>query len=166
MKTLTALILTALIALPAAATDRPTQGQKIWLNSSQDIRNGAALIDAGKFEEGVKLTRKALDDDLTISDIAAAYTNLCSADVQTGRYQQAMEHCEKALKINSRMPEALNNVATVQFMLGDYQTAVATYKKALRGKPFDDLIMGNLLLAQRKLQETQQATDQAKPSAS
>ncbi|MFN3230689.1 MAG: tetratricopeptide repeat protein [Alphaproteobacteria bacterium] len=136
------------------------------MSSSQDVRDGAALIDKGEFDKGVALTLRALEDQLSIQDIAAAYTNLCSADVQRQRYEEAMENCEKALKIDKSMPEALNNIATIRYMQGDYKASVELYRKALRSKPFDDLIMGNLLLAQRKLDEVERKTAPATPQPS
>ena len=148
---LTVFLCAAMLALPAAATDKPTAGQKIWFSGSEEIREGASLIDRGLYQQGIEVTRKALKGDLSIQDYAAGYNNLCSANLGLAEYDVAMEFCERALKIRKNMPEALNNVGNIHFFKGDFRTAVDFYKRALRSKPFDDLIMGNLMLAQRRL---------------
>ena len=146
-----AFICAAMLALPVAANDRASGGQKIWFSSSEEIREGASLIDSGQIEKGIEVTRDAMKTDLSISDIAAGYNNLCTADIARAQYDSAMEKCQRALRIKKNMPEPLNNIGNIHFFMGDYQTAVDFYKRALRSRPLDDQIMGNLMLAQRRL---------------
>ncbi|MDA0338924.1 MAG: tetratricopeptide repeat protein [Proteobacteria bacterium] len=117
---------------------------KLWFQSSEKVTRGGQMISAGKVARGTALTREAMNEGLHIYDLAVAYTNLCSGDLQLKLYKRALENCGSALSIKPGMWQALNNVANAYFGLEEYDTAIEMYQKALSARPNNPTIKQNL----------------------
>jgi tetratricopeptide (TPR) repeat protein len=92
-----------------------------------------------------KRYRDALDFYKPGADRSAALAN------KTGiAYQQlvdldnARKYYEKAIKLNSKYAEAINNLGTVYFAKKSYRRAIEQYKKALRIHPDSSSVLSNL----------------------
>lgn len=80
-----------------------------------------------------------------------AYLNLCSAYLEVGDYKQALENCDKAIKIDPKDPNAYINRGLVYDSLGDYQAAIADFNKAIDLNPQDAAPYSNLAITYNNL---------------
>lgn len=128
----------------AAAAEAKTV---IWLSPSRLVAEGASLIDSGKVQKGKQTTLEALGQDLALTDRAAAFNNLCTADLAQRLYRDAIKHCSNAVKLRASLWQGYNNRGNAHFLLGDYDKAILDYTEALRIMPGLDIIEYNLTLA-------------------
>lgn len=80
-----------------------------------------------------------------------AYLNLCSAYLEAGDYKQALENCDKAIKIDPKDPNTYINRGLVYDSLGEYQLAIADYNKAIDLNPQDAATYSNLAITYNNL---------------
>ena len=85
-----------------------------------------------------------------------AHNNLGATLVSLGRLQEAQEHYEQSLQINSKNTEAYNNLGNVFLQEGKISDAIGCYEQALRIKPDfagADCNLGNVLLHEDKISD-------------
>ncbi len=76
----------------------------------------------------------------------------------------AQKYYEKAIKLNPKYSEAINNLGTVYYAKKSYRRAVEQYKKALRLAPFSASVLSNLgtaYFARKNFEEALLAYQQA-----
>lgn len=135
----------------------------IWMRPSTEISEGAFLIDRGEIAKGVAVTKKAIEEgDLHYADLAAAYNNLCTANLAMKLYREARELCSDAIRLRPFMWQAYNNRANAYFGLGQWDEAIADYNRAVDIRPDMDVLAFNLYLAmeRKRLGGTPSATEQ------
>lgn len=145
-----ALAIAAVICLSGFAVQMAAAQESktvIWLSPSRLVAEGASLIDRGKVLKGKETTLEALEQDLAITDRAAAFNNLCTADLAQRLYRDAIKHCSSAVKLRASLWQGYNNRANAHFLLGEYDKAISDYGEALRIMPDLDIIEYNLALA-------------------
>ena len=96
---------------------------KIDPNSSETKNNyGLFLCQRGQQKEGIRQLLGALKNPLyTTPDVAYKNAGLCSR--RAGDMKGAEEYFGKALKLNSRQPEALYSLAEISYQRDDYAGA-------------------------------------------
>jgi Putative peptidoglycan binding domain/Tetratricopeptide repeat len=67
--------------------------------------------------------------------LADAYDGRCRSYNDLGRYQQAADDCNAAIKLNSNHPYAFNNLAAALDGLGDPERSISAYSRAIALKP-------------------------------
>jgi tetratricopeptide (TPR) repeat protein len=86
-----------------------------------------------------------------------AYHQMLALDV-------ARKHYERAIKLNPKYAEAVNNLGTVHYARKNYRRSVSLYRRALKLTPNSASIMSNLGTAQfarKKYKEASEAYQQA-----
>jgi tetratricopeptide (TPR) repeat protein len=66
---------------------------------------------------------------------ARPWNNLCAVEVQEKNYSPAILHCQKALILNPRLPDAYNNLGIAHYSLGHLPEARKAFEKALSLNP-------------------------------
>jgi eukaryotic-like serine/threonine-protein kinase len=99
---------------------------------------GAFYVDHGKYDEGLKYTNEALQVARDTGDEMAQATllmNIGAAHLDKGEFQDALTYFQQAYdirtKLNQDATEALHDLALTNVQLGQYDTAVAQFLKAL-----------------------------------
>lgn len=77
-------------------------------------------------------------------DTAVEWNKLGIANHHMFNLREAQRDYEKALKIDPKYPEALNNLGAVYYGLKDYHNAERAYKKALKLRPKAAMFYSNL----------------------
>ncbi len=85
-----------------------------------------------KYEEAIKSFDTMIEklDGKVTSYLPFAYSFESSSLVSLKRYRKAVEYAKRALEIAPDLKDALYNLANAQFYIGEYENAVANFKKA------------------------------------
>ncbi len=101
-------------------------------------RRGDIFMARKMFREAVEMYKQAPQDSAVIwNKMGIAYHQMLQLDTAKKNY-------EKALKINPKYSEALNNLGTVYYARKSYRRAISYYKRALRLAPKSASIYSNL----------------------
>ncbi len=133
-----------LMAMPSSWASGGMAKTTLWFDVPQELAQGGRMINDGRVEEGMDLTRKMLGESLGMNGMAMAYTNLCAGYLHLGQYQEAMRECQRGLKLRPRQWQALNNRGGANHGLGNYAAAISDFMRALMLKPDNEDIAYNL----------------------
>ena len=82
---------------------------------------------------------------------AEVYCNIANVGLDWGRYEEAIEHCNRALRIQPDLLEALNIRGTALGLLKRFADAASTYETILRLSPSYGHARSHLLVARASL---------------
>lgn len=99
---------------------------------SSDLRavtvfSALCLDDMQRYEEALKHYEAAR----RIRDSSTLASNMGLCCHRLGNFRQAQEYYEEALQLDSSNPHAYNNLATLYFAVGDYESALEAAKDAI-----------------------------------
>src|SRR5215211_1130415 len=112
------------------------------------LERGRALLEEGRLNEAIAELSRAASLDPKLSQ---AHSLLAVAYDRKGLRDRAEDSYRRAIDVNERDPEALNNLGYSLYLSGNYRAAVDRLKKAARLAPSDSRILNNLALAQVRL---------------
>ena len=112
------------------------------------LARGRALLEEGRLNEAVAELSRAASLDPRLSQ---AHSLLAVAYDQKGLHDRAKESYARAVDVNDRDPDALNNLGYSLYLNGNYRAAVDKLKRAARLAPGDARVLNNLALAQVRL---------------
>jgi Flp pilus assembly protein TadD len=112
------------------------------------MERGRAHLEAGRLNEAVAELSRAASLDPKLSQ---AHSLLAVAYDRKGLRDRAEDSYRRAIHVNDRDPEALNNLGYSLYLSGNYRAAVDKLKKAARLAPNDTRVLNNLALAQTRL---------------
>jgi len=126
------------------------------------VNDSAKALDRNDWGTGVYLAQRAIrSGELMPTNVPAAYNNLCIGLTGMGKYDEAMQACDRALELRPRSWAFYNNRANIYFHRGMYERALAEYYKAMTFSPGDDVLLSNIALTLRTRKE---ANPQAIPN--
>ncbi len=113
---------------------------------------GALLLTLGLLtwrQAGIYRSPETLWRDTLIKnpDSWMAHSNLGVLLINQRRFEEAMEHCRKAVQINPNYTEGLNNLGIALAAQGRFDEAIEDYHKAIRINPNYAEVLNNLGLA-------------------
>jgi tetratricopeptide (TPR) repeat protein len=120
-------------------------------------RRGDIFMARKMYREAVELYQQIPPSAVIWNKIGIAYHQLTQLDI-------ARKHYQRALKLNPKYAEALNNLGTVHYAKRSYRRAVNQYKKALKLAPNSASIYSNLgtaYFARKKYKDAFQAYQMA-----
>ena len=91
-------------------------------------------------------------------DNVNGYNDLGAVYLQTGRYQDAADTLQKALKVGNT-PDTWTNLGVANAWMGRFSEALPAYQKAVEISPASDAWLSNLADDYRWLQRTKEAND-------
>ncbi len=125
---------------------------EIVLQSSQLLRQGNAYLQDGDIQKAKKILARALDSNLTNSQLANVHNSMCVAHIKEEDWNTAIEHCDAAI---SKVPTNWrfhNNLGNIYFGLGDYGLAMKSYRKGLSIAPRSITIAANIEMLEAYVQ--------------
>ncbi len=132
------------LGLTLAELGRPEEGVAVLQPLAQRgvpqalVGLAQALSDAGRQDDAAA----ALARDLAAEpDDAAAYEEMAMVELRRGRWTAARDSCDRALKLNDRLPRAWNDLGVARFQLGDAGGAVDAWRRAV---DLDDTLLDAL----------------------
>ena len=99
------------------------------------LTEGTQALQAGHYEEGVRLTLAGLDQPNSVRDKAAAHSNICAGYVALKRFDEALEHCNLALDLDRNNWRTFNNRAAVFVGMKKYDLAMTDVNTGLEIAP-------------------------------
>jgi Flp pilus assembly protein TadD len=112
------------------------------------LERGRAMLEEGRLNEAIAELSRAASLDPKLSQ---AHSLLAVAYDRKGLHDRAGDSYRRAIDVNDRDPQALNNLGYSLYLGGNYRAAVDKLKKAARLAPSDSRILNNLALAQVRL---------------
>jgi Flp pilus assembly protein TadD len=112
------------------------------------LERGRAMLEDGRLNEAIAELSRASSLDPKLSQ---AHSLLAVAYDRKGLRDRAEDSYRRAIDVNDRDPQALNNLGYSLYLNGNYRAAVDRLKKAAKLAPNDSRILNNLALAQVRL---------------
>ena len=88
-----------------------------------DLADGAAALQTGDADEGVRLTQRGLAKASSKRDRVAGYSNLCAGLVMLDRLDEALQACDRALELDDEHWRGYSNRALVYLKRQQYAEA-------------------------------------------
>jgi len=130
-----ALFTGALFAAAASAADDLPHSSTVIGPTNPLLTDGTAALEAGRYEEGVRLTLAGLDRPNNSRDAAAGHSNICAGYAALKRWHDALTHCNRALELDRNNWRTFNNRAAVFVGLKMYDLAVTDVNAGLELAP-------------------------------
>jgi tetratricopeptide (TPR) repeat protein len=112
------------------------------------VNESAYALDRKNWRQGVSLAQEALrSGELMPTNMPAAYNNLCIGLTGMGKFDEAMDACDKAITLKPRQWSFYNNRGNIYFYRSEFDRALAEYYKALTFSPGDDVLLQNIALS-------------------
>ena len=125
-------------------------------NISPELR-GDIFMARKMYREAIDKYREAPDSATIANKIGIAFHQLLQLDLAKKNY-------ERAVKLDSKYPEALNNLGTIYYAQKSHRRAIGYYKKALRiGTPSASIYanLGAAYFARKKYKDATECYEQA-----
>lgn len=113
------------------------------------LAEGATALDAGRIEDGIRLTLDGLKAPTDTSDRAAGYSNLCAGYALLKQWDEALPHCNTSLGLNKNSWRTFNNRAAVYVAKGQYELAIADLRAGLEIAPNSRTLLESLRIVQQ-----------------
>jgi tetratricopeptide (TPR) repeat protein len=133
----------------AGESPQPNQSSTIMGPSNPQLADGASALDAGRVEEGIRLTLEGLKAPTESRDKAAGYSNLCAGYAMLKQWDEALPHCNTALQIDQNNWRAFNNRAAIYVAKGNYEHAMADLRAGLEIAPNSRTLLESLRIVQQ-----------------
>ena len=99
------------------------------------LSQGSQELERGHFEEGLRLTLAGLEQPSSVQDQAAGHSNVCAGYAALQRWNEALEHCNRALELDRGNWRTYNNRAAVFVGLKQYDLAMTDVNAGLSIAP-------------------------------
>ncbi len=144
------LLASATLGPPAAATEQEQPGAATVFGPVNPLlARGAAELEAGHIEEGVRLTIEGLKYPSELRDIAAAHSNACAGYVMLKQWDNALDQCNAALELDTSNWRAYNNRASVYVERCQFALARRDLQAGLALAPQSPTLLESLRVLER-----------------
>jgi tetratricopeptide (TPR) repeat protein len=137
-----------LVALAMAGGSVPADAAFGWRRVNPGgnplISRGAEALEAGRIEEGIRLTQEGLERALTVRVAAVGFANLCAGYAMLKRWDDALPRCNRAIALDPRDWRPYNNRAAVFAAHAQFELAIADVETGLSIAPDSPVLMKSL----------------------
>ena len=120
------------------AVGQSSASQSVF-GADPNLSDGALALRLGDFEEGIRLTLEGLRSPAgtahSIRTRSSAHNNLCAGYVMGGKFQEALEHCNEALRLKPNNWHAYSNRAVLHTLTGSLSKAAEDIEQGKRITP-------------------------------
>ena len=127
------MLLVGLLCWQAAAADEPAPAYSATVIGPLNplLTRGSQVLEAGRYEEGIRLTLAGLEQPNSTRDEAAAHSNVCAGYAALKRWTEALQHCNRALDLDRSNWRTFNNRAAVFVGLKLFELAMTDVNAGL-----------------------------------
>ena len=156
-------LLGAILCAAQPALAQNSRSQSVF-GADPNLSDGALALRLGDYEEGIRLTLAGLRSPAGKAHSArtrsSAHNNLCAGYVLAGKFQDALENCDEAIRLKKNNWQAYSNRAVLHALTGRLKRAAEDIGQAKRINPD----ARRLIEAEQFLQERAAARAQAAPA--
>ena len=120
---------------PAGDELHPAHSATVIGSTNPLLSEGSQPLERGRFEEGVRVTLAGLEQPTTARDQAAGHSNVCAGYAALKRWNEALEHCNRALELDNANWRTYNNRAAVFVGLKMFDLAMTDVNAGLEIAP-------------------------------
>jgi len=113
----------------------PNGSRTIIGQANSLLVEGAAALNSGHIQEGLRLTLEGLKEAATVQDHAAGHTNACAGYVLLKQWAEALTHCNAALALDTSNWRTYNNRAAIYIEQGLYELGLQDLQAGLALAP-------------------------------
>ena len=124
-----------LLGAHSGAAEDLSQSMTVIGAPNQKLAAGSAALEAGRYEEGIRLSLAGLEDVASSRDQAAGHANVCAGYAALKRWQEALPHCNRSLDLDRGNWRAFNNRAAVYVGLKMFDLALSDVHAGLELAP-------------------------------
>ena len=128
----------------AGAADDSPQSITVLGAPNQALASGSAALEAGRYEEGIRLSLAGLEEVASFRDQAAGHANVCAGYAALRRWRDALPHCNRSLELDRGNWRAFNNRAAVYVGLGMLDLALTDVQAGLDLAPDSRILKKSL----------------------
>jgi tetratricopeptide (TPR) repeat protein len=132
------------LAATAGAADDSPQSITILGAPNPQLASGSAALEAGRYQEGIRLSLAGLEEVASARDQAAGHANVCAGYAALKRWQEALPHCNRSLELDRGNWRAFNNRAAVYVGLGMFELALTDVNAGLELAPDSAILRKSL----------------------
>ncbi len=158
------LLAIAVVASPITSADDGAYSATIIGGGNVLLADGATALEAGRVEEGLRLTLAGLHEPALARDIAAGHANACAGYVLLKQWEDALEHCNQAVELDSTNWRAFNNRAAIYVAKGLYDLAIRDIEVGLTLAPNSRTLQESMRVARRNKRITEDRAHRSVPS--
>jgi tetratricopeptide (TPR) repeat protein len=118
-----------------------SQSATVFGPTNMLLAQGSDALLMGRFEEGVRLTLKGLEEANNPQDEAAGHSNACAGYAALKRFEEALEHCNRALELDRTNWRTFNNRAAVFVGLKKLDLAMTDVNTGLELAPRSTILL-------------------------
>lgn len=153
----------ALISTVAARSADEASSRTV-IGANPLLSGGASALEAGHAEEGLRLTLAGLTGPASAHELAAGHANACAALAMLKQWEEALEHCNQSIQMDSSNWRAYNNRAAVYVAKGLYDLAIHDIETGLALAPNSSTLRESLRVARRNKRITEARGRRSVPS--
>jgi len=131
-------------AFGASAMDESPQSITVLGAPNQGLASGSTALEAGRYEEGIRLSLAGLEDVASRKDQAAGHANICAGYAALKRWNEALPHCNRSLELDRGNWRAFNNRAAVFVGLKMFDLALTDVNAGLELAPDSKILHKSL----------------------
>ena len=128
------------------------------------LSDGASALEAGRAEEGLRLTLAGLTEAASPHELAAGHANACAAFAMLLQWDAALEHCNQSIAIDGSNWRAYNNRAAIYVAKGLYDLAIHDIETGLALAPNSRILLESMRVARRDKRIVESRGRRAVPS--
>jgi tetratricopeptide (TPR) repeat protein len=152
-------------AAAAAGTPSPNDASSTTvIGASALLSDGASALEAGRAEEGLRLTLAGLTEPLSTRELAAGHANACAALAMLNQWDEALTHCDQSIQLDGSNWRAYNNRAAVYVAKGLYDLAIRDIQTGLSMAPNSRTLLESMRVTRRNKRIIEQHARRSVPS--
>ncbi|MGH8139343.1 MAG: hypothetical protein ACREVV_14310 [Steroidobacteraceae bacterium] len=132
-----------------ACADERDGSRTVLGTSNTLLADGASALQAGRAEEGVRLTLEGLKVADNLSDSAAGHSNACAGYALLKQWDAALVQCNAALDLDRSNWRIYNNRAAIYVAKGLYELAMSDLNAGLRLAPRSATLLESVRIAEK-----------------
>ncbi len=134
-------------SIAAAPAQNATSATVIGANAL--LSDGASALEAGRAEEGLRLTLAGLNEPGLPRDLAAGHANACAGFLMLKQWDDALAHCNQSIQMDPTNWRAFNNRAALYCAKGLYDLAVHDIESGLELAPRSRTLLESMRVVKR-----------------
>ena len=121
---------------------------EILLRPSQLMQKGREHVQVGDSTKAKEYFYTALEHDPSENDMSRIHNGLCVSFIMEENWEDAMKHCNLAIKLRPSNWRFYNNRGNIYLHIGDHEKAIVEYKHGLKLAPSAYVLKRNFKLAE------------------